>query len=961
MHQHHRAPPATASPANSPRTNPTRTNNPREGGPPGSRPGSDRTDSREQAIDMGEGTDALMRGHDDDISRDGVQKLSQVVQNYFTKAAHIILHSRVSLPPAYHKGTEVKRINKWFNTELDETEVTRNDLRVWKTCNATTNRPPVMVIEIYIDTEELTNNQSLTILDDQGKPWDVEEALASSPGTSEGGKRGQSRSEVVLERWQIQLGEPSKELSKDLPVILPRVYKNSIVLFRSLLAFSRLLPAWALAKKTTKPRSASQTPRLKYRIIEGSQFSRPTRIDPLTVPLFESYPMRGQRSDEVAEHYPFESIDSPAGPFSIQVTYRLQSDFRIDDSEALLSSHFMGLDEQFFEPSLGRAKDMASMERQYLIHGVESGSLPQRRRGNIDSPDRGQAYGSMSTFHQVGPPASSSPLSALRTARERASESPPEPQLRPLPGARLAQGSRSSLRSSDGVPAVGRRPSVSFQPFKTSSLSASPSQGEQTGISSPRGSLGRTSALSSLAEARIPSAIGPHAKVPLRGSPSAPDQAPSSSVSSSPKPSISRYSSSFGHRKAKLSTGGSSKAEEDNSSGKGSGTSSKPGSGILAEGGGASSGSIQTDDDNISDFLKLLDQKKDLKSFRRPNDRSAAEASTRRTNAALGRFQRMRDSNAALSESMSSSLLMHRSSSSSSRQLSSVPPMVAGTSISTSSSPGKPISPHTPHTPAIPSRLSAPSVVAEYPRRRLDSDERLEEEQPEDERRSRERESWELSPGAIAIPTSPRPFHLGNRRAISAARQPRLEDDYHFGMRSASLGGADDRPITGISPLLRLHEETAIAHPSVEQEERPFEPLPAAIDGGSSAPMTRQQSNETSSSQPSYRVGSYRPRIGQRSVGGRGHTPQGSISSLDRASAGSASSDQPSGSRGRYSFTRPTSTFEEEEPLLFAMSDFGTNQQQQNGRKSQEGGGDSGHSSRRGSKRGGPEGQSRGW
>ncbi|KAL8936474.1 MAG: hypothetical protein Q9211_004172 [Gyalolechia sp. 1 TL-2023] len=962
MHQLHRPSPATASPASSPRTNPTRTNNPREGEASSPRPGSERGYSREQALDTGEGSDALMRGHDDDPSRDGVQKLSQVVQNYFTKAAHIILHSRVSLPPAYHKGTDVKRVNKWFNTELDETEITRHDLRLWKTSNATANRPPIMVIEIYIDTEELTNNQSLAIMDDQGKRWDVEEALASSPNAVDAGQHGQSNAEVVLERWQIQLGEPSKELSKDLPVILPRVYKNSIVLFRSLFAFAKLLPAWGLAKKSAKPRSTVQTPKLKYRIVEGSQFARSSKIDPLTTPLFESGPNRGNRSAEVVEHYPFDPIDSPAGPFSIQVTYRLQCDFRIDDSEALLSSHFMGLDEQFFEPSLGRERGIKDFDRRYLNQGAETGSLPQGRRGHVGNLDQGQAYGSMSTFHQVGPPTGSSPLSALRAARQRASESPPDPsQSRPSSGPRLAQASKSSLRSSDGNPAVGRRPSVSFQPFKTSTLSASPSHGQQAGISSPRGSLGRTSALSSLAEARIPSAPGPQGTIPARSSPSAPEQAALPSISSSPKPSVSRYSSSFGHRRAKLSVGGTSKAEEDNSSGKGSGTSSKPGSGILAEGGGTSSGSIQTDDDNISDFLKMLDQKKDLKSFRRSGDQCAVEAYTRRTNAALGRFQRMRDSNAALSESMSSSLMMHRSSSSSSRQLSSVPPMVAGTSLSTSSSPGKPISPHTPHTPAIPSRLSAQST-ANYPRRRSGSDERLEEEeQPEEERQSRDREYWELSPGAIAIPTSPRPFHLGSRRASSAARQPRLEDDYNFAMRSASLGGADDRPPGSMSAFPRLHGETAIAHASVDQE-RPFGPSPAAVDGGSSVPMTRQLSTEdTSSSQPSYRAGSYRPRIGHRAGGARGHTPpQGSISSLDRASAGSASSDQPSGSRGRYSFTRPASTFEEEEPLLFAMSDFGTSQQQ-HGKKGQDAGGDSGQSSRRGSRRGGLEGQGKGW
>lgn len=822
-----------------------------------------------------------------------------------------------------------------------------------------------MVIEVYIDDEDLTDNQSLAIQDDQGKRWDVEEALASASNASADCKQSQNRPEVVLERWQIQLGEPSKELSKDLPVILPRVYKNSIVLFRSLFAFAKLLPAWSLAKKMLKSRSPSPSPKLKYRIIEGTQFSRSSTIDPLTVRLYD-VPARARKVDEVVEHFSFDPIECPAGPFSIQVTYRVKCDFRIDESEALLSSHFLGMDEQSFEPSLGRQGGIGRLEKQHQARGTEAGSLPQTRRGLTEQPDPSQAYGSMSTFHQLGPVTGSSPLSALRAARDLVSQSPPDAnQSRPPPGPRLSQGSRSSLRSSDGAPAVGRRPSVSFMPFKTPSLSASPSQSDQTGTSLPRGSLGRTSALSSLAEARIPSTLGPQGGVSSRASPLGPEQAPPSSISSSPKPSISRYSSSFGHRKARLSVGGGSKTEEDNnSSGKGSLTSSnaQPGSGILAEGGGASSGSIPTDDDNISDFLKMLDQRKDLKSFRKASDHSGVEASTKRTNAALERFQRMRDSNAALSESISSSLLLHRSSSSSSRQLSSVPPMVAGTSISTSSSPGKPISPHTPHTPAIPSRLSANSII-EYPHRRLSSDDRLQE-VPDTEEQSRGDTYWDPSTGAIDIPTSPRPFHPSYRRSSSVAQQPRalaLEDDYPFGLRSASLDGADDRPQLSLSALLQLQESAANAHPSDDvPEQRPYRPLPAALDGSDSSSMTRQQStDETIGVQASHRRAFYRSRISHRVVEqGRLHTPPhgSSISSLDRASAGSGSTDHPGGSRGgggwRYSFTRPNPhTFEAEEDLLFAISDV-TNQ----GRKSAEGRQDSGRESRRGSsRRGGDE------
>ena len=825
-----------------------------------------------------------------------------------------------------------------------------------------------MIIETFIDTEELTNKQSLVIVDEHGKRKDVEDALTESPTSSVGGN-GQAKPEVILERWQMQLGKPSTEVDKDLSLLLPRIYKNSIVLFRSLITYAKLLPAWRFGRKLTKPRMSHSLPTLKYRILDGSRLDMSNKVDTLSMPLNDA-------GGPVVETFSFDAIDSPAGPFSVRVTYRSNCDFRIDDSEALLSSQFIGMDEHFFEPSLGRKDAEPRRARDLNGPGMEVGSLPPRRRDVADLPAQGQAYGSLSTFHQVGPPASSSPLSALRAARDLTTPSPTDPSPQRPSVNRSSQGSRSSFRSADGAPSVGRRPSVSFMPFKTPSLSASPLQGEPLTASMARGSLGKTSTLGPLAEARAPSHLTPHGSLPSRGSAAFPEQALPSSGSSSPKPApISRYSSSFGHRKAKLSVGGGSRTDDDNnSSGKASVTSSaaQPGSGVLAEGGGASSGSIPTDDDNISDFLKMLNQKKDLKSFRTPHDQDAADASTRRTSAALTKFQRMRDSNAALSDSMSSSLLLHRSSSSSSRQLSSVPPMIAGTSISTSSSPGKPISPHTPHTPAIPSRLSANSII-EYPINLPGSGTRplSREDETHHGQRSRNNASQVPNTGAIDIPTSPRPYHPSYRRSSSVAQQPRTlpaEDDlgeiFPFGMRSASLGAdlsTDDRPQLSLSALLRLQEDSAVAMPNPETPEPPYGPInnpeEESIGVVGHHRSSSLEGREETGSLPIRGV--YRPRIGRGS--GRGLTPpHGSTSSLGDRGSGSGSSDQRG---GRYSFTRPASTFEEEEPLLFAMSDFGVVQQSRRSVEeprggssagaSERGASDSGASSRRESRRGG--------
>jgi autophagy-related protein 13 len=545
------------------------------------------------------------------------------------------------------------------------------------------------------------------------------------------------------------------------------------------------------------------------------------------------------------------------------------------------------------------------------------------------------------------------------------------------PRSRPIQASRISLISAEGLP-MARRPSLSFQPFKAGSLSSSPGRSLQNEMLPPNSpqSLPRTSGISALTQARNRSSLTAGMPASLRGGPPVQDNIVTSSTSSSPKPApVGRFSSSFGHRRGKSSFGGASKLVDDDqgSSGKQSlSSSTQPGSGVLTEAGpGGSSGSLQTDDDNISEFLKLLDSKKTLQSFEH-----AGEASTKRTSAQLSKFQSMRESHNTLTESMSSSTMLHRSSSSSSRQLSSVPPMVAATSMSASSSPGKPISPHTPHTPAVPSRLSANSI-AEYsePRRlshRSRGDTSLEDVADDDQPN-------ELGTNAIDIPTSPRPHYPHARRSSSVAQQHRsmaVEDDLGdlpFGVhRSISLG-ADDREPPSLSALLAICQTTDNVAATSSPSPRLLQPAPHISE--SSTAMSRQASSsldghdlEAPHMPRGFSAGStnspYRPRLGR--MGGRGMTPPtGSSSSLIDRANGSGTSER---AGGRLSFTRTMGAYEaDDEPLLFQMSEIGRDNTRRSieeprgggsGGNSERGGcdsargGDSNSSSRRGSRRG---------
>ena len=614
----------------------------------------------------------------------------------------------------------------------------------------------------------------------------------TSPSGSDSPPRDRC-TEVILERWTIELKTTGSLPSDDFGPTLPTTYKKAIVFFRSIFAATRLLPGW------------------KFSIQAGARNSHPALLPQCRIrtsktkkrgPDLLRDPIDG-RLDPVTD-YVFGDLDVPVGRLSTSVTYRNDCSFRIDDSEALLSSRFMGVDENFFKPSLPQHEKTS---RQL----PEAGSF-RDRRAQTDLSDMQQTYGSLSTFHGDGP-IGTSPMSALRAVKVPGSDtsSPPgsfpQTAMEPpssMPTTSRAQMSRPVVRP-DG--ASSRRPSISFQPFKAGSLSASPipRQVDSESPASPH-SLTRPNLPPSLTQPRTRTSLTAGMPASLRGGPQPPstDQI----VGSSPRPgSSSRYSSSFTHRRGRLSVGGTSRAGDDDqgSSGRQSLASSivQPGSGLLAEA-GASSESLQPEDDNISDFLKALDSKRTLKSFE-PTKRG--ESATNRTVAQLSKFHMMKDSNNALGDSMTSSMQMNRSSSSSSRQLTSVP----GVSMSASSSPSKPHSPHTPHTPAIPSRLSENSVADNSTNpSRVSSRHRRPSETvvPEASRESTIRQEGTT---AIDIPLSPR-LSSYQRRSSSVAQQSRalMEDDADVPFaanRSLSLGAEDREPPTMSGLLGRQMEE----------------------------------------------------------------------------------------------------------------------------------------------------------
>lgn len=369
-------------------------------------------------------------------------------------------------------------------------------------------------------------------------------------------------------------------------------------MFRSIYTQTKFLPAWAFVRRQSKFMSHPSL-KIRYRIFEEEEDGESVSEN-LAASLYHDSAYEG-----VTDTYDFKYVDSPAGALAIKVTFRKNCDFRVDDWEALLSSRFMGAESNHMRPSsrnsvgLGEKEFTTNESSQPITMSSHAYSLPTGRRSSL----------SFQIFK--APPLSASPL---RT--------------------------NHSLPVSSASGPTGTMPAAS-QP---------PSEYDITldrANASPRPPLA--------------SSIGSRKAMDIAGM-------SQGAISASPRPNAApKYSSSFSNRRRRISSVSvSNKTEGDYSIGRtSSGSSSiQPSPSIsrlshemLSGGGNTQSDlSINPDQDDISEFLKILDANKDV-IHKPPTGTSVTQTYSEGTVAALARFRRMRDSNARLSDSMSASFL----------------------------------------------------------------------------------------------------------------------------------------------------------------------------------------------------------------------------------------------------------------------------------------------------------------
>ncbi|KAI7352090.1 hypothetical protein KC320_g4653 [Hortaea werneckii] len=514
MHQHIRSAPRSSSAASNTSTNPERTNNRREPPPQRTRSSVDLASYTER----GAGTDASYGGQKGQGAGPSagpagsgqdkeLNKLNQIIQHFHTKAALMICAARMNMPPSLTKAGEIRQ-DRWFNIVVDDTDVLLEDLREWKRPDVSDNKPPPLVVEVYIDTANLRENQALVITDDDGKRWDVSDALAASTESSPRPptRNGRKQCEVVLERWTIELGGADGLTPGQLNEQLPNVYKKGVVLFRSLHTYLRFTPAWKLYRRVGRQPGNSHGLKLKCRIKQGRDLPHGQK-DLLATPLcpsdadsstssFSDTTTNTESQNRTTSEHAFPPLRCPSGLLRIGVTYRRNQDFAAVDSEALLSSRFLGLDEGL--PALGTGRSLPQTRTQRATPPSEarpkthygsseaSSSLSSRLMTSKNTTARQPrallgAYGSLGTFHATG--RRESPLSALQHQQNVSDTSSEDGGTSDMEGAPKLKEDEYRQRAKEHRKSTMPPPNV----FKAGSLGTSPqfSQPQQVAHSAP--------------------------------------------------------------------------------------------------------------------------------------------------------------------------------------------------------------------------------------------------------------------------------------------------------------------------------------------------------------------------------------------------------------------------------------------------------------------------------------------
>lgn len=256
------------------------------------------------------------------------KEVIELIDNFFVKSTSLICAAKSDnfqitseLPSQFDE--------EWLLSTTDEDLELPEIIQQWSQFDGEKELPP-LVIETYLDLRGVGPSQWVSLKDDDGNAWNV--------------CRGTKKSEIVLERWLIELDKSSASFKGHKPTVEDSSGFTSqlILLFRYLYTLIQLLPANDLHVSLSK---ASETQgsliQISTRVLDGSKPILSKGRIGLSKPIISTYSNVINESN-VPSHLEQRKITpvwTKFGLLRISVSYRHDCHFEVLDSEEDYSSN----------------------------------------------------------------------------------------------------------------------------------------------------------------------------------------------------------------------------------------------------------------------------------------------------------------------------------------------------------------------------------------------------------------------------------------------------------------------------------------------------------------------------------------------------------------------------------------------------------------------------------------------
>ncbi|SMN22865.1 similar to Saccharomyces cerevisiae YPR185W ATG13 Regulatory subunit of the Atg1p signaling complex [Maudiozyma saulgeensis] len=313
-------------------------------------------------------------------------EIYNLIDSFFLKSSLLIcsvVSQKKSQSPSFDEH--------WFQSNIKDTYNLPDIINKWISFDGTKTLPP-LVIDVFLDLRELTPSNMVRLQDDDGNLWNV--------------CKGTKKTEVMLERWLIELDDDSTAFKTYDPSQITDINTPDqlTLLLRYLHTLVKLLPMYELVKQEeshyeqndlTRTYNSKLTPMIGARIVDGSKPILSKGRIGLSKPILGVYAnvINDTNFPSHLEQKKITPVWTKFGLLRVSVSYRRDCKFVIEDTESRNLANPIPTHNP--TDDIKRAKQVPSSN-------IRVGSLSPRSReySLMSSFDRNKSTSNQNSFNQ---------------------------------------------------------------------------------------------------------------------------------------------------------------------------------------------------------------------------------------------------------------------------------------------------------------------------------------------------------------------------------------------------------------------------------------------------------------------------------------------------------------------------------------------------------------------------------